>query len=370
MTSSRSTPIASQRPSSPAEPTPLDGPAQFLKGVGPRRAEALARLGVHTVRDLLLHVPRRYEDASTVTRVRDLRVGTDATVIGVITSKGVVKARTGLRIFQVLLNDGTGTVECSWPGQPFLDRTLHRGDRILVTGPVRVFHGRQIQPREFVVLDRAGEEQSAAGRVLPIYPATEGLSQRVLRSILEANLDRYLPLLVPEEPFTPEHLDTVGVPSLMKAVTTMHRPGSVAEAERGRRRLAYEELFFHQLLHARVRLREATRRRGIAFRRDESILAPLYRSLPFTLTKAQTDAIREILTDMAAERRMNRLLQGDVGSDRARRSSHCSRWRSPPRAGSSPRSWRRRRSWRSSTRARCARSWGSCRCPSRCSPDA
>ena len=318
MTSSRSTPIASQKRFSPAEaaagPSPLDGPAQFLKGIGPRRAEALGRLGVHTVRDLLLHVPRRYEDASTVTRVRDLQVGADATVIGEITSKGVVKTRSGLRIFQVLLNDGSGTIECSWPGQPFLDRMLHKGDTILVTGPVRVFHAKQIQPREYVVLDRAGEEREPGGKVLPIYPATEGLSQKVLRAILDANLDRFLPLLVHDEPFAAEQLKAVGVPSLMSAVTVMHRPTSVADAERGRRRLAYEEAFFLQLLHARVRLREAQKREGIAFRRDDSILAPLYRSLPFTLTDAQTRAVREILADMTSDRRMNRLLQGDVGS--------------------------------------------------------
>src|SRR5690606_2729084 len=195
--------------------TPLDDPAQFLKGVGPRRAEALGRLGVHTARDLLLHIPRRYEDASTVTRIRDLRPSTDATVIGTIHNKGVLRARSGLRIFQALIRDGSGSLECAWPGQPFLDRTLRNGDVILVTGPVRIFRSLQMQPREYIVLGSEGEG-GESGKVLPIYPATEGLSQKVLRQILDQNLDRLLPLLVADEVFSQQQLSAAGVPTLMQ----------------------------------------------------------------------------------------------------------------------------------------------------------
>src|SRR5690606_25434634 len=99
--------------------TPLDQSAQFLKSVGPRRAEALARLDVHTARDLLFHVPRRYEDASTVTRIDKVRIGDDVTVIGEVAAKGVLPTRTGLRVFQLVLRDQSGSIECSFPGQPF-----------------------------------------------------------------------------------------------------------------------------------------------------------------------------------------------------------------------------------------------------------
>src|SRR5687768_6118604 len=139
----------------------LEQPAQFLKGVGPKRAEALARLGIHFARDLLFHVPRRYEDASTVARIVDVRVGTDATVIGEVTSKGVLPTRAGLRIFQAILKDDTGYIECSWPGQPFLDRTIRKGDILLATGPVKFFNHRQLQPREFVVMGTAGDPGNA-----------------------------------------------------------------------------------------------------------------------------------------------------------------------------------------------------------------
>jgi ATP-dependent DNA helicase RecG len=291
----------------------LDRPAQYLKGVGPRRAEQLDRLGIRTARDLVFHVPRRYEDASTVASIKSLEIGMDATVLGEVVSKGVLPTRKGLRIFQAVIRDDTGLIECSWPGQPFLDRTIRKGDRLLVTGPVRFFHGRQIQPREHVVLE-GGDAPGEGGRVLPIYPSTEGLSQRMLRVILDQNLERLLPLLEDQEPFPPDHLARLGLPPLAQALRTMHHPASIADTEPARRRLAYGELFFLQLLHARAH-RQATRERGgIAFRRTNALIRPFHDRLPFELTGAQKRAVREILDDMTAPRRMNRLLQGDVGS--------------------------------------------------------
>ncbi len=322
MRSSHSMPSGSHRPSSASDArpgrgnvAPLDQAAQFLKGVGPRRAEQLARLDVRTARDLLFHVPRRYEDASTVTRIGKVEIGQDATVIGEVVTKGVLPTRSGLRIFQAVLRDGSGQIEASWPGQPFLDRTIHKGDLLLVTGPVRFFHGRQISPREYVVLGSVDDEDgNAAGKVLPIYATTEGLSQKVLRAVLDQNLDRLLPLLQPEDPLPAALAQRHGLPSLMQAVQQLHRPASLREAEQGRRRLAYEELFFLQLLHARAQRRERTRRGGITFVRTDRLIAPLYRKLPFELTAAQTRAIADIFGDMTAPWRMNRLLQGDVGS--------------------------------------------------------
>ena len=130
----------------------LDRPVQFLKGVGPKRADALARMGIGTARDLLYHIPRRYDDASTITPIANLEVGVEVTVIGRVRSKGVIPTRTGLRIFQAVLEDDSGIITASWPGQPWLDRKLAKGDVLLASGPVKFFHGRQIQPREFITL--------------------------------------------------------------------------------------------------------------------------------------------------------------------------------------------------------------------------
>jgi ATP-dependent DNA helicase RecG len=292
----------------------LDFSVQFLKGVGPRRAELLAKLDVHTSRDLLYHVPRRYEDASTVMKINAIEPGRDATVIGEIVSKGVIPTKSGLRVFQVVLRDETGLIECAWPGQPFLDRSLHKGDVLLVTGPVRFFQGRQIQPREYIVLGTRDEGAGSTGKVLPLYPATEGLSQKILRSIIDANLDRLLPLLQLEDPVPRDITQRLALPTLMQAIALLHRPATLQEAEKGRRRLSFDELFYLQLLWAQVQARTAAERAGVALARTDNLIAPLYRTLPFTLTGAQKTAVAEIFADMTSPRKMNRLLQGDVGS--------------------------------------------------------
>ncbi|MGH7678099.1 MAG: OB-fold nucleic acid binding domain-containing protein, partial [Gemmatimonadaceae bacterium] len=128
----------------------LDTPVNFVKGVGPVRAEALRRLGIMTAGDLLFHIPHRYEDASTVSPISALETGMNATVIGRVLSKGIIPTRRGLRIFQAVLKDASGMIEAAWPGQPYLDRTIQKGDTLLVTGTVRFYHGRQLAPREFV----------------------------------------------------------------------------------------------------------------------------------------------------------------------------------------------------------------------------
>ena len=289
----------------------LDTPVTYLKGVGPARAEALRRLGIVTAGDLLFHVPHRYEDASTVAPIRTLEPGMHGTVIGTVISKGVIPTRKGLRIFQAVLRDESGMIEVSWPGQPFLDRTIDKGDVLLVTGNVRFFHGRQLQPREFINL---GDEEGATaqGRVLAVYPATEGLSFKQIRAIIETHLDELLPLVT--EYLPPDILRGAGVPGIADALRMVHRPGSIAEAMDGRARLAFEELFFVQLLHQRAKDLAREHRRGIQFANKRDLTTRLRESLPFQLTGAQVRSIREIFADMCSDRRMQRLLQGDVGS--------------------------------------------------------
>jgi ATP-dependent DNA helicase RecG len=292
----------------------LDRPAQYLKGVGPKRAEALARLGIQTARDLLYHTPRRYEDASTVTEIRAAEVGMDVTIIGEVVNKGIIPTRAGLRIFQAVLRDHTGMIECSWPGQPFLDRTIGKGDVLLVTGPVRFYHGRQLQPREYIVLGNVDDVGDAKGKVLPIYPSTEGLSQRMLRNIIDANIPQLIASADEDEVFDARALKELGLPDLRTALGWMHAPASLEQANQGRRRLSYDELFLLQLLHARAHYNATREKPGIAFRRADTLISALYNQLPFKLTDAQTRALKEIFGDMQASQRMNRLLQGDVGS--------------------------------------------------------
>ena len=289
----------------------LDTPVAYLKGVGPVRAAALRRLGVVTAGDLLFHVPHRYEDATTVSPISSLEPGMDGTVIGTVISKGVLPTRKGLRIFQAVLRDDSGMIEVSWPGQPFLDRTIDKGDVLLVTGSVRFFHGRQLQSREFVNL---GDDESttAGGRVLSVYPATEGLSFKQIRAIIEPHLDTLLTQVT--EYLPADVLAAAGVPGIAGALRSVHRPVSLADAMAGRSRLAFEELFFVQLLQQRAKDLARTHRAGIQFVNRRALTTRLREALPFQLTGAQVRAIREIVADMTSDRRMQRLLQGDVGS--------------------------------------------------------
>ncbi len=300
----------------------LDTPVQFLKGVGPRRAEALQRLGILTARDLLFHLPRRYDDASTVRPIGSLEIGDDASILGRIRSLGIIPTRAGLRIFQAILQDDSGMITCSWPGQPWLERKLKEGDLLLATGPVKFFHGRQMQPREFTLLARAGEgdrskdagPDPSVGTIFVTWPATEEVPQWVLREIFRRNLDALLPLAREEEYLDPPGLAELGLPGLQEALTWLHRPSALDEVDRGRRRLAFDEFFFLQLVQAQLRHRESIREPGIVFRRTNALIRPLHEALPFQLTGAQARVLREIVTDMTSPRRMHRMVQGDVGS--------------------------------------------------------
>jgi len=297
----------------------LDRPVQFVKGVGPRRADAFKKLSVGTARDLLYHVPRRYDDASTIRPIDSLKVGDDATIRGRVRSSGVIPTRSGLRIFQAVLQDDTGMITCAWPGQPWLDRKVREGDQLLATGPVKFFHGRQIHPREFTTLARAGdpgegEDGAPAGTVFTSYPATDALPQWVLRRIYEENLDWLLEHADEEEYLTPELRERLGLPGLQEAFRRLHRPRTLDETEAGRRRLAFDELFFLQLVQALARHRETEVEPGIVHTRTNELIRPLHESLPFELTGAQARVLREIYGDMASPRRMNRFLQGDVGA--------------------------------------------------------
>ena len=287
-------------------------PVQYLKGVGPRRAEALARLGVRTVSDLLYHTPHRYLDATTVTPLAHARVGAEATCVGTVMTTGVLPTKRGLRVFRAVLKDDSGLLECAWPGQPFLERQIKKGLVLLVTGPVRYYHGRQLIPREFMILGDSADDGPGQGRVLPIYPATEGLTNRQIRGLVHQHLDVLLPLATDSLPRATR--EPLALPPLVEALAAVHKPRSLDEAETGRRRLAFDELFDQQLVHARARFLAKRARAGIRFETQRDLTTRLKERLPFTLTADQRHAIREIAEDMAAPLRMHRLLMGDVGT--------------------------------------------------------
>jgi ATP-dependent DNA helicase RecG len=286
---------------------------KFLKGVGERRAEQLERLGIRTARDLLWHLPHRYVDASSVTPLARAEIGQEVACVGRVVAKGVVPTRRGLRIFHAVLRDDSGVLECVWPGQAFLDRTIAIGQTLLVSGPVRFYHGRQLAPREYVILgDGQGDDPLAAGRVLPVYPATEGLSHKIIRSLIERHLDSLIALA--DDPVPPAIRSEAGLAPLTDALRAVHRPDAAAQAEAGRRRLAFDELLDLQLMLIRARTLAKRQRSGVAFTVRRELTSRLKAALPWELTGDQQRALREITADMTAPDRMHRLLMGDVGT--------------------------------------------------------
>ncbi|MEO8031043.1 MAG: ATP-dependent DNA helicase RecG [Gemmatimonadota bacterium] len=294
-------------------PLTLDTPVKFLKGIGERRAEALARLGIRTARDLLWHLPHRYLDASNITPLAQARVGDEVACVGRVITKRVLPTRSGLRVFHAVLRDASGVLECSWPGQPFLDRTIEEGQTLLVSGPVRFYHGRQMVPREYLVLSEAGAEvEFTSGKILPVYPATENLSHKIIRALI----DRHLPALIglSIDILPPAIRTQLNLPTLNDALRQVHKPDTMEQAEQGRRRLAFDELVDLQLMLARARLLAKRARKGVAFTVRHDFTDRLIKSLPWPLTEDQGKAIADITTDMGSPERMHRLLMGDVGT--------------------------------------------------------
>jgi ATP-dependent DNA helicase RecG len=275
------------------------------------------------VEDLLYHTPFRYLDATSVTPAAKAVVGQDVTVVGRVVSKGVLPTRKRLRIFRAILKDASGVIEAAWPGQAFLDRTIEPGQLLLVTGPVKYYHGRQVIPREQIILEEAAETgetaetaEAAEGLVIPIYPATEGLSHRLIRRILRDNLDALLGIV--EDVLPSSVRQTAELPPLRMALELLHRPSAASAAlpgwEGGRRRLAFDELFDLQLVVARARHLAKHATRGARFENKRQLTTALKEKLPFELTAGQKQAIREISGDLLSDKRMHRLLMGDVGS--------------------------------------------------------
>jgi len=289
----------------------LGDSVQYVKGVGPKRAELLRRLGIRTVADLLYLLPRDYEDRSVVVPIARLRLGQRATIRARVVSVHRFRSPRGRAMAEVLVEDDTGRLRCIWFNtRYFREEDFPPGREMFLTGKVSFYREpRMVSPQH----ELADEGEALFGpRILPVYPLTENLRQNSMRLIVRAALAEYGDLV--EEIFDPDLLEKRGLPPVPEAIRAVHYPETPTEAERGRRRLAYEELF---LLELGMALRRRGIRReegGFAFRITPEIDRRIRRRFPFTLTRAQERVVAEIQADMQSTRAMNRLLQGDVGS--------------------------------------------------------
>jgi ATP-dependent DNA helicase RecG len=297
-------------------PLTIETPVQFLKGVGPHRAEAFRRIGVETIEDLLLHAPHRYLDATSVTPIGRAAVDQDVTLVGRVVSKAVVPTRKRLRVFRAVIKDASGVIECAWPGQAYLDRVIKQGQLLLVSGPVKHYHGRQMTPREQVVLAEAGDddtdEDMNLGLVLPVYPATDGLSHRLIRKIVATHLEEMVGKV--EDTLPRNVRSELRLQGLGDALFAIHSPSSLSDVEGGRRRLAFDELFDLQLVVTRARYLAKSSVKGKRFVIKKELTTALKEALPYELTSGQKRSVREITEDMTSDERMHRLLMGDVGT--------------------------------------------------------
>ncbi|MFQ6103929.1 MAG: ATP-dependent DNA helicase RecG [Candidatus Glassbacteria bacterium] len=290
----------------------LDSPVQYLPGVGPHRATLFERLGIKTVRDVLFYFPRRYIDARSVTRISDISIGEKTTIVGKVIGKNLRKARRGPQILTILVSDETGTIECVWFGRTYLERRFNAGDILLLVGRARFYQGIKFYPEEEEKLYIEGTELVLGeGKVIPVYGATQGLHHKTIRRIIERAIRSSLSQL--DETLPSYLLESESLPTLRWAVYKMHSPADTGEWERSKKRLAFEEFLYLELILA-LRHKGRNARKGIPFKRLNTLVREFWKSLPFRLTKAQESAIKSIYRFMESESPMNVLVQGDVGS--------------------------------------------------------
>ncbi|MBI2964206.1 MAG: ATP-dependent DNA helicase RecG [Deltaproteobacteria bacterium] len=296
----------------------LAAPAQFLKGVGPRRAEQLARFGLGTIEDLLYHLPFRYEDRRSLTPIAQLVPGGEATVAAEILAAGTSYAgRRRRRIFEVKAGDGGGVLTLTWFHQTaYFAQKLRPGVRIVAHGKVETGYGRRqmIHPEVDVLEGEEGE----LGRIVPIYEKPTEMSVGAMRKIVaaaRAEIGERVPSALPPAVARRQRLE-----DLARAFREVHEPERDADvvelAERrslAHRSIVFDELFFLEL-GMMLRKHSIAAEPGISFRPRGELARRLRERLPFRLTGAQRRVLVEIGRDMAAPHPMNRLVQGDVGS--------------------------------------------------------
>lgn len=287
----------------------LNDDIRYLKGIGEKRVELFHKLGVFNIQDLLYHLPRGYEDRTDIREISELSEG-ESVCVRVYPAGGIrsFRARTGARVTQMHMSDGTGMMNVTWFNSPFIEKTLREGGVFILFGKIG-FRGRipeMINP----VIEKQGSNSTKTGRIVPIYPCTAGLTQRNIRESVENALSA---LSEPVTELLPENIrQAYGLMPIREAIRQVHMPENFGVFEEARRRLVFEEFFVMQI---GIGMLKTNRRNGEAPKLgDVKCIAKLAQTLPFELTNAQKRVINEICADIMTNKPMNRLVQGDVGS--------------------------------------------------------
>jgi ATP-dependent DNA helicase RecG len=293
----------------------LQEPVSVVSGIGTSLLRHLHAMEIQTLEDLLYHFPRRYLDRRRLSRIGDVRIGEETTVVGTVRSAELNRISRNRSILNVAIFDGSAYLYGVWFNQPYHADRLQAGTEVAFSGKVQYRYGRlqMVNPAYDIVEDstEVGMKTVHTGRIIPLHPATQKMSAAMLRRIIMRALDQYGDL--------PDHIPcelrlSHGYPHRTQALREMHFPASAGRLNRARQRMAYDELLVMQVALALRRQRLKSGTRGIAHAAPGRRLESFKASLPFALTSAQEKAFEEISEDMSRPYPMNRLLQGEVGS--------------------------------------------------------
>ncbi|MEE8473512.1 MAG: ATP-dependent DNA helicase RecG [Dehalococcoidia bacterium] len=300
----------SPRAPRPSEARSLDSPITTLPGVTPRLGAKLGKMGVQTVRDLLYFFPRRHLDRSQRAPISGLQVGEEQTLLATVwearQTKFGVKRGT-----EAILGDDSGNIRAVWFNQPYLARRLPTNAQVVLSGRVGLFRGQKVfESPEWELLENG--DLIHTGRLVPLYPLTEGLYPRQVRQLVKATVDDWAGRV---DDFLPQEVRANGrLLDLPQAIAQAHYPDSPTSQDQARRRLAFDELFLLQLGVLSRKRKWQEDQPGRSLGPQPQVIEGLVGSLPFTLTAAQKRVLEDILADLARTRPMVRLLQGEVGS--------------------------------------------------------
>ena len=321
----RSTPNSTKQ-TSPSNKIPdLEQSVTYLPGVGPKSAEKLAKLGIITVRDLLYYYPREHIDYARQAKIRELKAGETATIVGTITSCNCFTTvkNNKLTIFDVTIKDSSGRMKLSrfFMGTRFSGRgwqeqqkKMHpTGAAVAASGLVKeTQYGLTLDNPQIEILEFDGElDSDTVGRILPIYPLTDGVGADLVRRAMKSGL----PAAARLAETLPEGLRSqYDLTEIQRAIAQIHFPDDRESLDAARKRLVFDEFFYLQLGLLSRRYREQAKQTSVILQPEGSLITEFYDGLPFELTKAQARVVNEIQNDLTKQIPMNRLIQGDVGS--------------------------------------------------------
>ena len=300
--------VTQEKPTS--QPAALSAPTTVLPGVGTKHAQTLARLGLHTLGDMLYNFPRRYDDYTQLKPIQRLMYGEEVTVIGTVESINSRPIRGGRnQITEAIITDGTGYLRVSWFNQPWIGKRLLQGTQIVLSGKIDQYLGRLIMNSpEWEPIE---SENLHTNRIVPVYPLTSNITQRWLRRLMHEVVTYWAPRIA--EPLPESLRQSAILMDLPTALLQTHFPSSADQLRSARYRLAFDEILMLQL-GVLSQKRNWQNRPARVYDTPDDWLESQVAQLPFPLTTAQHNALKDVKTDLSSGQPMNRLLQGDVGS--------------------------------------------------------